>query len=204
MQLNNYFVPEFSSPAQPVRVNTIFSVHDIAEIQRLLSNIEYTKALVDLDENTPGENKEVRRSKIKWIDISPETDWLYERITSIMKQNNQIYWRFNLRDMPMSIQYTEYHATDEGRYDWHMDMGHGETSCRKLSTSILLSNTSDFEGGKFQFFKGGKAGEEIFEYPLNNPGDMVIFPSYMIHRVTPVTKGIRRSLVLWVGGEPFK
>ena len=93
MQLKNYFVPEFSSPAQPVRVNTIFSVHDITEIQRLLSNIEYTKALVDLDENTPGENKEVRRSKIKWINISPETDWLYERITSIMKQNNQIYWR---------------------------------------------------------------------------------------------------------------
>jgi PKHD-type hydroxylase len=104
----------------------------------------------------------------------------------------------------MSIQYTEYHATDEGRYDWHMDMGHGETSCRKLSTSILLSNSSDFEGGEFQFFKGGKAGEEIMKYPLDNPGDMVIFPSYMIHRVTPVTKGIRRSLVLWIGGEPFK
>jgi PKHD-type hydroxylase len=102
--------------------------------------------------------------------------------------------------MPEQIQYTEYYDHEKGHYDWHMDTGYGNLSQRKISVTVQLSDTHEYEGGDLQLWPGGT-------YPLISPrgkGNVVIFPSFMMHRITPVTRGTRKSFVLWLGGGHYR
>jgi PKHD-type hydroxylase len=101
-----------------------------------------------------------------------------------------------------AVQYTEYHATENGHYGWHQDFGPGMLSTRKISVTVQLSDPSEYEGGDLEYFIGGDPNNAL--KVQRDKGLVFIFPSYMMHRVTPVTKGIRRSFVLWVGGEHYK
>ena len=208
----SFFLPNTNRPMMPYIARNIFQKHDITEIQNILNEIPFEKPLVDnqeynlsTEENSPSkgeENLDVRISKIKWILPNENNIWLFDKITNLIKQANNINYKFDIIDAPhIDIQYTEYHGNVKGKYDWHGDTGEGYPSWRKLSTTILLSDPKEVEGGEFQFFIGGK--EETVTMDLNF-NDMVVFPSYMIHRVSPITKGIRRSLVMWVGGCPFR
>ena len=88
---------------------------------------------------------------------------------------------------------------DGGHYDWHMDTGPDQFSRRKISITVQLSDPSEYEGGDLQL--------KINSGHQNTPkgfGTVVIFPSYLLHRVTPVTGGLRKSLVLWITGPAFK
>ena len=95
-------------------------------------------------------------------------------------------------------QYTEY--PEGGFYDWHVDndvnMQH-EPPVRKISMTCLLSPESEFEGGDLELMKEGKVAKI-------KQGQAVFFASFIRHRVKPVTKGNRKSLVMWFGGTPFK
>jgi len=94
------------------------------------------------------------------------------------------------------VQYLEYH--EGGKYDWHSDIGSGVASMRKISISWVLNE--GFEGGNLEFF--GDAGEI---HTLNStPNKLVSFTSFLNHRVTPVTKGIRKCVVAWVFGESWR
>ena len=101
------------------------------------------------------------------------------------------------------MQYTIYKGTDEGFYNWHYDtFWAGETTYdRKISVIIQLSNPSDYEGGEFLL-------EDQYEQPnateLKQRGTVLCFPSFLMHTVKPVTKGIRKSLVAWIEGPKFK
>lgn len=95
------------------------------------------------------------------------------------------------------LQYAEYHSYDNGGYDWHMDIGTGAANCRKLSISVQLSDPSDYDGGDLEFWGTGVADRD--------QGKLIAFPSYLLHRVAPVTRGVRRSLVAWaIGATPFR
>ena len=97
----------------------------------------------------------------------------------------------------VEVQYTEYHATEGGKYDWHHDINWNENGPydRKLSLTIQLSDPSEYEGGFFEFMEVEQPPEVY-----RTKGTILIFPSYLQHRVTPVTRGIRRSLVAWFHG----
>ena len=114
---------------------------------------------------------------------------------------NKEMYNFDLNFMPEQIQYTEYYGTDKGHYDWHMDIGsQGFMPSRKLSVTVQLSGPDEYDGGDLQFWTGG-------QYPISGPrgkGNVVIFPSFLLHRVTPVIKGTRKSFVLWLGGGHYK
>ena len=90
---------------------------------------------------------------------------------------------------------TNYKAPD-GKYDSHVDRSYG-TQIRKLSIVILLSD--DFEGGDFELISGDKPDKLKME-----KGKLFLFPSFVLHRVKPITKGERNSLVAWVTGPNFK
>ena len=115
----------------------------------------------------------------------------------ISEANNNM-WKFDLTHMRESIQYTEYYEGG-GQYDWHMDCGIGIQAQRKVSVTVQLSHPDEYEGGDLQFMLG--AGQI---WAPRVQGAAVIFPSFFLHRVTPVTKGTRKSFVLWVGGEPYR
>ena len=96
------------------------------------------------------------------------------------------------------IQYLEYHAEDNAHYDWHIDASSGLASMRKISISWVLNQ--GFKGGDLQFFDDGG---EIVTYN-SVPNKLVSFTSFLNHRVTPVTSGIRKVLVCWIFGEQWR
>jgi len=140
----------------------------------------------------------IRNSQIKWINPTDDSQWLYDKIINMVVEANASMWGFNLYSVVDSIQYTKY-SEGGGHYDWHMDIGPGSISHRKVSITTQLSDPSEYEGGDLELWYGG----EIIKIPKNK-GLTVIFPSFTMHRVTPITKGTRKSLVLWVGGEHYK
>ena len=141
-------------------------------------------------------DKSKRRTKICWIPRTPEFIELYKAFFDAIARCNNTFFHFNITEMAENIQYSVYNSEDEGFYDWHVDMG--PENNRKLSLVCHLSDPSEYEGGELQLHLG--TGIQV---PENSKGTVVIFPSYTVHRVTPVTKGTRRTLVLWITGPPF-
>lgn len=146
-----------------------------------------------------GENEieSIRKSTVRWVPQTDEFSWIYWRIAELTKEANTI-WNFDLHSMPEAIQFTEYFGNG-GHYDWHQDIGPGELSIRKVSVTIQLSDGDDYQGGDLEFLRGATP-----EQAPRGKGVAVLFPSYLLHRVTPLTGGTRRSLVLWLGGSHFK
>ena len=146
--------------------------------------------------DTTGEIKETRSSTIKWMDYNDDTAWIYQKLGEYIKSANEKVWKFNWEGHIDTLQYTEYYDSAKGKYDWHIDVGDGSMSMRKISAVLLLND--GYEGGELQI-------KNIGENMEGNKGDLYIFPSFLMHRVTTVTKGTRKSLVLSAGGpEPFK
>lgn len=141
----------------------------------------------------------IRRSKIKWLYPNSNTTWLYEKLMLCVDQANAALWGFNLHSAIDAIQYTEYHGNEQGHYGWHMDVGPSPINHRKVSVTVQLSGPDEYEGGHFMLWNKNKP--QILPRRL---GEIIIFPSFLLHRVTPVTKGIRKSLVMWVGGGSYK
>ena len=136
-----------------------------------------------------------------------EWGWLYEKLIGLAHEANDETWNFDLVAAPEAIQYTEYYASEDGHYDWHQDIGVGELpSRRKVSITLQLSADDEYVGGELQLTGGGDGKGNIIESTTlpRGKGVGVLFPSYMMHRVSKVTKGVRRSLVLWVGGAHYR
>lgn len=143
---------------------------------------------------------EIRRSSITWLPAADErTHWVYNMLEQYMRSANEEMWGFDLTTLNDDIQYTEYDAADSGYYGWHADIGPDELALRKLTLVVQLSDPGEYEGGDFQIMKGNTP-----EVLPKTKGTAVLFPSYIMHQVTPVTKGKRRSLVLWAGGQSFR
>jgi len=139
----------------------------------------------------------VRRSKtyfIQWpfYNLTFLND-LYFNLEMKIKEANDMVYGFHLTSFE-SFQFTKYEAEDKGFYDWHIDsLNDRPTSDRKLSFSVLLNDSSEFNGGQFKF-------RAPFKEKLSQAGDLLIFPSFEEHCVKPVTKGTRYSLVGWMRG----
>lgn len=166
-------------------------------------------------------NKIIKINKNKWADsaigigetkkyrdsvVSFTTDqWLYDIVFSFMKDaNKKTGWNFKIQSA-QEMQITKY--VKDGFYNYHMD-GDGFSKIdapnnkfvngltRKLSMTIVLND--DYEGGEFQFF----ADEE--NLIKEKRGTIIVFPSYMMHRVKPIKSGTRYALVVWFLGKPFR
>lgn len=144
-----------------------------------------------------GDDASYRNSQIAWVGLNNKTKWLYQKLTEMIAEANT-QWGFELHSLTDDIQLTKYEAPS-GHYGWHQDIGSGELSLRKISLVMQLSSPDEYEGGELQLNVGGR----IVSCP-RGLGDVIIFPSYMLHQVTPVTKGTRKSIVLWAGGEHYK
>lgn len=136
-----------------------------------------------------------RVSNIVWLEPSPETHWLFHKLGAAFLEANQAY-RFELIGLLDALQYTVYGA---GQYfEWHIDLGPGRTSMRKLSMTIQLSPASEYDGGALEFINAPPREE------AREQGTATVFPSYLAHRVSPVTRGVRHSLVAWASGSTFR
>ena len=138
-----------------------------------------------------------RTSHISWIPFKKMPE-MYRDIEKIMKQTNGNHFGFDGMQITEMAQYTEY--PEGGFYDWHVD---NDVNCaheppvRKISMTCLLSPENEFEGGDLELQAEGKVAKI-------KQGHAVFFASFIRHRVKPVTRGNRKSLVMWFGGTPFK
>jgi PKHD-type hydroxylase len=156
-----------------------------------------------------------RKSDIVWMNDT----WIYKEIHPYIKEANiKAGWNFDW-DFSESCQFTRYGVGQY--YGWHCDSwdkpynkpddlnSHGKI--RKLSVTISLSEPEDYVGGNLEFdMRNQKDWEQdkkkaIHECTEIRPrGSIIVFPSFVWHRVAPVTKGTRYSLVIWNLGYPFR
>jgi PKHD-type hydroxylase len=138
-----------------------------------------------------------RDSKIEFIHPTDESSWVYAKSSSAIMNLNARFFNFDLFGFDEPLQLTEYNAPS-GKYKKHLDSCIG-ICIRKLSIVVQLSDPNEYEGGDLQIHINDSP------IPLNREqGMMLAFPSYILHEVTPITKGTRHSLVGWTSGEPFK
>ena len=194
----------FTAALTPEQCDTIIGMGDTA-MEDIVSKGGSTTAGVG-----EGVNKDRRDTNISWLD-EPE---LYGMVQPLIHAANVAAdWNFDW-DFTEPAQYTKY---GEGQfYGWHSDSGtapypvdaHENLAgkIRKLSVTVNLSDPDDYEGGNLQFDLGPQAGDDRLHTceEIRPRGSVIVFPSHVQHRVTPVTSGTRRSLVMWSLGLPFR
>ena len=140
-------------------------------------------------------DKKIRNVSHSWLPFD-KFDWLYSLLEEEIRNMNWLNFKYVLNQME-KIDYLEYYAGEEsGKYDAHIDGG--INSNRKLSFSVLLSDPSEYDGGDLIIYEG----KNSMIVPKRQ-GMITFFPSNVLHEVTPVTRGVRRSIVSWVHGPVF-
>jgi PKHD-type hydroxylase len=161
----------------------------------------YTRSKKEIEKT-----KEIRNSNVSWINDW----WVKKELEPYVKRANEMAgWNFNFTKSEAS-QFTIYEPGEY--YDWHRDaqnypytQGEQKGLIRKLSVTVSLSNPEDYEGGFLEFSRENDFNKKYF-YKVREilpRGSICVFPSYTWHRVTPVTKGKRLSLVQWNLGDGY-
>jgi len=178
-----------------VTCNNVFISDELYHLQvKALHSEERASILSQINPN----DETMRRTKVSWI-YNDEEKYapLFHKLANVISDLNAQVYNFDLIGFGEALQLANYDSSDEGMYDWHIDMGPGIS--RKLSVVVQLTDPDDYEGGELQIM----TGRDIHTIKKER-GLITIFPSYTLHKVTPVTKGSRQSLVAWISGPPFK
>lgn len=176
--------------------------------------------------------EDLRISEVRWIDSDniemSITNKIYDTIVEICRNEMNCFFDVYRTEC---WQHTTYYGSEEngGHYNWHQDEPllqdpklykiheSGEPFIRKISASILMNDPDEYEGGDFEWIDGdgvcnkipenSKISVDSYKWCLpesyKKKGSIVVFPSLTHHRVTPVTRGTRKSLVIWLGGKPY-
>ena len=181
---------EKNSIISPAASKGLFTPEECDEIIRLGLAIPEEQAVAGFPDARPTD----RNSKLHWMYPDPKYKWIYDRMDAAVQGSN-IGYEFDLVGFMSGIQFTKYNVGDF--YDWHLDIGGGGYSTRKLSLTVQLTDPSEYEGGNLEFMFAP-------EFQSRERGSITVFPSFLPHRVTPVTRGQRMCLVTWVDGHAFR
>lgn len=177
-------------------IPTAFSKAECDEIIRLAT----ARELEDAGLVGQVANHNIRRAEIAWLDEREGADWVMDRIIRLVAEANRESFDYDLREFAESPQVARYGAEREGHFDWHSDIGDGLVARkRKLTMVVQLSDPDSYDGGVLELMPGtGTIAAN------RNRGQATLFPSFVLHRVTPVTRGTRHSLTIWAHGPAFR
>ena len=197
---SNYItIPFQERPLNKIETTFILDNNEIEKIISCIKNEHLEDGLVG-QKNAPNSlRKSIRECKVFWIPKTKEYLWLYKKIVDKAVLINNKVWNFDLFSADIPIQYVEYDEEYNGHYDWNLDIGNTHNSKRKLSISIQLSDDNEYQGGNLLFFNSTTQLKAC-----RKKGYMTLFPSYLLHKVNPVTRGKRKALVLWITGPAFR
>ena len=139
-------------------------------------------------------NNSIRSASVCTLPAVQDNEWIFSKLEDILVDCNKKYYQMDIIGFYEAIQLIKYNPEDH--YDWHMDFANKHHSNRKLSLSIQLTDPSEYEGGDLEFFKNGNGPKE--------QGTLILFPSFLYHKVHPITSGVRRALVGWISGNPYR
>ena len=186
--------PKELPPFQPYATAAGFLTD--AEMDRLIA--EHAAQVAEGKLAAGNTNAQIRRSQIVMLGNEQKHEWLYDRIWSAASECNRLFFCVDIAGIEANVQLARYDSRDLGFYGWHTDFA-GVRPLRKLSISIQLSRAEDYEGGDLELLYGEQP------QPLDKTrGTLIVFPSFMLHRVMPVTRGTRWSLVAWIVGTRWR
>jgi PKHD-type hydroxylase len=167
-----------------------------AEMDRLIAEHRslMTEGMLGAGQKAP----HVRRSHVAFLGMEDKHRWLYERIWDAAQEVNRRGFGVHISAVEGNIQLARYDSADEGFYDWHTDFA-GFRPLRKISMSVQLSRPDDYDGGELELFFSNRP--QSLEKAR---GALLAFPSFVLHRVAPVTRGTRWSLVAWILGDRWR
>ena len=143
----------------------------------------------------------IRRADLVWLDDLPEAAPAMDRLIRLVADVNRDAFDVDLTEFAESAQIARYTAEREGHFGWHSDIGRGGDLAikRKLTLVIQLSDPGDYDGGGLELRPDANA-----QIAPRTRGSAALFPSYVLHRVAPVTRGTRWSLTLWAHGPAYR
>ncbi len=173
----------------------------VVKVRQGLATPEECRRLVQLAADRPASEgvtdrpvEGLRDSTVRWLYPDEQSAWFFNRLEQALADINRSY-RFDLKGFYEGAQIATYEPG--GHYGWHMDIGQGLFSTRKLSMSLQLSDPEDYDGGELEFRASSTPAPK-------EQGSLIVFPAFLEHRVRPVTRGTRLSLVSWVAGPPYR
>jgi PKHD-type hydroxylase len=169
----------------------LFSKEECEKIISIAKNKKIIKGI------TRGGASKVRDSNITWLYACDDMEWVFRRVSEVVLNLNEKYFKFDLFGINEGFQFTNYKAPS-GKYGKHVDRGFNIPT-RKISISIQLTDPKEYKGGELYLYDS----EEGILMDKEQ-GTLIMFPSYTLHEVKPVTKGERNSLVSWITGNSFK
>lgn len=180
----------------PVTVlDDAFSPEELAAIEDYGDRLLLHKATLQ----NPAQNDDsIRITRVARIAPDPQSKPLFDRIAQVVHRLNQENYQFDVRGLE-NLQYSVYHGSEGGHYTWHVDYGPDNPTPRKISLSIQLTDPAAYEGCDLQFQMSG----QISVAPRRR-GAVIAFPSFLLHRVTPILTGTRKALVVWATGPDFR
>lgn len=141
-----------------------------------------------------------RRADLVWLDDLPEAAWAMDILVRAVAQSNRDSFGFDLTDFAESAQIARYDAARQGHFAWHSDIGKGTLAGRrKLTVVVQLSEPACYDGGTLELWPDAHVRTAV-----TARGTATVFPSFVLHRVTPVTRGTRHSLTIWAHGPAFR
>ncbi|WP_102226687.1 2OG-Fe(II) oxygenase [Acidimangrovimonas sediminis] len=142
----------------------------------------------------------IRRAEIAWLDEREGAEWVMDRLIRLVAQANRDVFGFDLTEFAESAQVARYGAERQGHFGWHSDIGDGQVARRrKLTLVVQLSDPGAYTGGTLETWSGHEPVAAD-----RTQGAAVLFPGFVLHRVTPVTEGQRSSLTVWAHGPEFR
>lgn len=181
--------PALQSGEMPLlNFDAIFTEEEIAQLTKFV-DATAKKAGAGVE---AAQLAQIRRSQVSWLDYD-EHAWVYKKVWKMALDANKKF-RFNIDSIADRIQIAVYDQSEQGFYRWHSDNS-PHLMIRKISISIPLNDPSEYDGGELQFNLNGDPIQ------INQKkGTAIAFPSFILHRVTPVTRGRRYSMVTWIYG----
>lgn len=201
--MSNYIFspsPTFGVSEHPfVTWEKAFNEEELDKLIAYCDTLPLEKAAIDKDKK---ENiEDIRESQVAWIELNEKSSFIYDRLAYVLRGLNGEFYKFDLYGFSEHLQFTIYKEDSKGHYTWHLDNGSSNAGAvpRKLSLVLQLSDPKDYEGGDLEIMTS--ANPQAIK---KEKGLIAVFPSYTLHRVTPVTKGTRKTIVVWATGPAFK
>tara|TARA_R110000822_G_scaffold253345_1_gene379854 strand:+ start:1476 stop:2087 length:612 start_codon:yes stop_codon:yes gene_type:complete len=182
-------------------LSNVFTDEMIFHLENMVhSNYTFSKGRTGVKElGNDTDSYETNNRDIAYINPADHSKWLYDLLFPIALEANKQFYHFDIDIVTDPIHYVVY-PEDGGHLDWHLDIGGFGVNRRKLAMTVQLSDPNDYEGGDLQIWGGGNEPISI----KRNKGSISVFPTFLLHRVTPITRGQRKVLVFWTGGRAFR
>jgi PKHD-type hydroxylase len=176
----------------------LFSAAELDRLERHCDGLALEQARVTGD----GYNS-IRTTRVAWVHRNSEiTEHLYGKMEEIVLRLNSEHFRSDLSGLT-TLQYAVYSQSEAGYFDWHIDYGRDASDPaqepRKITLSVQLSDAASYDGCDLEV-----RAAHLVDVAPRQRGTLVAFRANALHRVTPITRGMRKSLVAWAAGPEYR